>query len=133
MLSVPGLAEFVFQSPLYEDIDLGEGWLDFYFQLRATAHRIDGYCPECKESATYIHSVSDLIKSRKGNNLFKTTGSTEEEPIKDYKFSEMWFCSRNTDHEIKIYFRFDKTTIIKIGQWPSIAVLEFGRFKKYKD
>lgn len=124
------IPQFLFGAPLYTKFKLEKG-MPFLRSLYPTRHisgrstvtNVDGHCPECKQNTIYfysqLHSVEDTWDYIGGKSV-----------IVDFKIN----CSRNGNHKIIFFVFFDKGTVQKIGQLPSLADIsndEVARYRKY--
>lgn len=103
---------------------------------------LDSFCPKCQQSATFHAEISEssqklmreLILSRAVVAPAKSTGfsSTKSNPWKLPVFSKTIVCTR-ARHFVHFHFISENNTIIKIGQYPSLADLAIGNTKRYKE
>jgi len=96
--------------------------------------RLDCYCTECKKERTFISVKTTNPLLGKYNNAIRCfTGRPSNRSMIRYLqyFSRSFTCSMNDSHDLIFYFRLNKNTIQKIGQYPSLADLEQNDIKKY--
>ena len=74
-------------------------------------HKLDGYCPGCKQNTTYKIDGISIPGGDRWNNI-KTRLAYEVMHI---------ICSRHDWHRVRYWFRIDNLKIEKVGQWPSLA------------
>lgn len=130
--------EFIFDTPLYQKILLeGENAL-FFDDIKYKGKRIEGYNSIQKKESTFL-----IIKGLVDSYEYKLY-SIIRIPIKIFNGRDNNFmndlsssyivleCTRYNDL-FYIYTAYDKDskTIMKIGQYPSVADFHIGRLKKY--
>src|SRR5689334_5348846 len=114
----PSVEEFLFNAPLYAEFVLNDDLEDvkilYSHVFRDGRHietKIDGFCPHCKRDSTFVVDGISIPSGDPWKN------------IKDrFAYDEMTItCTRKEHHKVRYYFRVRKMTIMKIGQYPSLA------------
>jgi hypothetical protein len=129
------LEEFVFNVPLYHEITLNNGYKDIIEQLRERSQRttIDGYNSiQRKESTFYLakglgdyrafHSGTDSSFMNYRDSLVR------EEGVKTLDFICQRYYNKIT---IAVFHNPQKSVIVKVGQYPSVADIHIGQVKQY--
>lgn len=112
---------FHLEMPLYHEISLEDLTIaKVVYDLLSHAGTIDAYCIWCDKD-----SVFDAQEHE-----YSTFGNwTQMEP--GFRRNS-YRCTRNTLHKYYIYFRKDQKTLLKVGQWPSVADFQIPQAQKYR-
>lgn len=110
------------QMPLYLDISRTNGKIDqkIYNLLRYSG-TIDAYCIWCNsesifDAKEYFQYEYNTVQWRYGPDFIRSS----------------YECTRNRGHRYYIYFRHTEQSIVKIGQYPSIADFQIPQAEKYR-
>ena len=116
------LREFLFEAPLYARFSVPSGSNELaVLYSRKTLSPLDGHCPHCKRTATFIfegcevgYEAWDYIQQRVswGDKVWLT-------------------CTRNDAHRIAFILRSNRLVVEKIGQFPSLADIALDESKIY--
>jgi len=113
------LSEFFFDTPIYTPVEFDEDNIDVYKKIidRGVSDEFHGYNPWDKIESTFV-VLTDLIPN--GGN-FRGHGTIRVK------------CKR-TDKEFRFYVLGDpnKPSIMKTGQYPSVADFHISEIKQYK-
>ena len=113
-MAIPTVKDLLLELPLYEQLIFNDEVLKHVISnLHIFREPIDAYCVECELSSTFHHS-------------------NYSNSINGGKFSVILKCSRISIHEISFYFIAGYKSLVKIGQFPSIADLTTTDVKKYR-
>jgi hypothetical protein len=113
----PGLAEFLFESPLYEEVTRPRG-----NEVKSlSVATVDGYCPECKQEATFRGGMARIVNVQQ----WEQTPTNRIIEINIY-------CTRTDSHQIRFIVLFLKHSVQKIGQYPSFATVSQAAIKEYR-
>lgn len=117
--------EFIFNTPLYHRIKGEEA--DSLLEELEDAPHVDGYNPQRGIDSTYTISSKLQCGSCSGPYSF------HRDP---FSFSEVWYmtlkCGRYGDTiDIILYFVDADHSILKVGQYPSIADIHIAQIKHY--
>lgn len=135
---------FVFQSGLYTNMKLPNDDAVIYHKFKSDySKRL--YCPYCNEfsifkfskvnidrAATTIQNYSNFLHStgsvtHSNNYVITNLGTT-------INFSNLVFdCALNQSHHLYFYFLTQGDNIIKVGQYPSVADMQFPQMSKYNN
>ena len=127
---LPSIKHLLFEAPLYSRYSLGED-LEHYSWLygRATNQSgnhftptLDGHCRDCQSSATF--SITGIgIPNGDPWTTIKIRRAFDQMEIN---------CTRN-DHVVRYFFYVNRGTVMKVGQWPSLADIAVDETRqKYK-
>lgn len=123
---LPSAQDFYTKIPLYKSYEFDTSNAGKILYLQYCEGTIDTYCVGCGR-----HSVFKGTNSA-SSGLFQTA----QYALSDRIFSVTFACTRDTssdkDHTLFFFFRVSQSRIMKIGQWPSIADLQFEQINKYK-
>lgn len=129
------LEEFVFNVPLYHEITLNNGYNDIIEQLKERSQRtaIDGYNSiQRKESTFYLaKGLGDYRAFHSGTDssyLNYRDFLVREEGVKTLDFICQRYYNKIT---IAVYHNPQKSVIVKVGQYPSVADIHIGQVKQY--
>lgn len=145
------LKRFILEDPLYSRYELEKvreeeildliaykSFSDKIFKLET----IDSFCIECNKNTTFVSKtnssefISMLENDYIANNLrpeFKT--NLIEELSKQSTFVRKFYCPSHkyeSSHELTFIFKIIKKTVVKIGQFPSLADLSRKQIDEYK-
>lgn len=123
---VHSIEELFYEIPLYEMVKLQS--LAQKAQIIGSEKAVfEGFCPQCrKEQPFYLDR--DFIIHRKGD---VPVSQIVEEKV--YKGKERTaYCTRDHSHELRILFDIKGTTLVKIGQLPSLADLGNSEIKRFR-
>lgn len=117
----PGVAEFLFGTPLYQRssyVEEDEGLRELF----VTNFKIDGHCPRCGKHSTFS-------RKRGGLNPHEWNGFVEGAWfINDISIA----CARDETHTIRFNLRAGNKVIQKVGQFPSFADIANDESKQYR-
>lgn len=136
------IESWLLKHPLYEPIEINAEIENAIQAILLFEKAMDCYCPTCKQSATFRGVISDATEKTIQNALISFSqkklanamGSSNaiNNPWKLPVFSKTIVCTR-AQHFVHFHFISENNTIIKIGQFPSLADLAIGNNKQYKD
>ena len=137
--SIMTLEEFVFDIPLYHKVDASNGYNDIVKDLEQSNDviKVEGYNPIHKKESTFYleRGLGELLECSTGpygpGNDFYNTYSTFI--LKGLKVKSIVFKCQRYDDEITIlvYHDYEKSILIKVGQYPSVADIHIGQIKRY--
>lgn len=136
------IESWLLQLPLYKPVTIDTGIETAIQAILLYKQTMDSFCPECQQSATFRAEISESSKKLINDEILKksivapvkNTGSSfkKSNPWKLPTFSKTIVCTR-AQHFVHFHFISENNTIIKIGQYPSLADLAIGNTKKYKE
>jgi len=136
-MTIPEKEKILLEIPLYEEIKFVNEDLDSIFDLLLFDGTVDSYCPTCDEISIF-KGVQDQTNYRR--MLAGPIGSVKrmrgEFVISKFlgKIHQVNFiCTRNKDHLMQFSFLVQDGSIIKVGQYPSIAETSQPKLKKYRN
>lgn len=114
----PTPKQFYIDYPLYDEFTFTEdqdrdGWRIKYF-----GETIDAYCPECGSHSIFSHNPRQILHE-------------EDVWVYDHHFDVTLTCSRNKEHRLYFLFQVRGRIMQKIGQFPSLATLNFYDVRQY--
>ncbi|MEK7129239.1 MAG: short-chain dehydrogenase [Patescibacteria group bacterium] len=113
---------FHLEMPLYHVFDLAIGVdAEKVYKLLSYSGTIDAYCIWCDKE-----SVFDTQE-----HVYSSTTYWEWKNSADFRRNR-YRCSRNSNHEYFIYYLKTKDSLLKIGQWPSVADFQIPQAEKYR-
>lgn len=133
------LEEFVFYIPLYHKIDADNGYNDIIKDLDQSNEdiKVEGYNPIHKKESTFYleRGLSELLECSMGpygpTDDFYNVYSTSILKVLKVK-SVVFKCQRYHDEiTILVYHDYEKSILIKVGQYPSVADIHIGQVKQY--
>lgn len=129
MTAIPPLrsvGQFLFEVPPYAvyqvPSDNGHDILEEFYGRTGDVVRVDGYCPFCHLDSTFTVHGQSIPGGDPWNNI-------HERVAYDQIFIK---CARSDRHTIRYYFRIDKLTVEKIGQYPSLASVASDAVSPYR-
>jgi hypothetical protein len=115
--ALPSVEHLFFKSPLYVQFSLSDKDVEILYGRvqdddgRRVKTKIDGYCQFCKRDSTFTVNSINIAAESTWTNI-KTR----------YAFEQMTIsCARSESHDIRYFLRIRSMTIIKVGQYPSLA------------
>lgn len=150
------IGDIILRQGLYTPIKITTSDLDGLRQLKyastesAYALKIDGFCPKCNNTTTFIRVPNEQDEehtrqpTRISLNYANTPVTVDQQKkleldyqtfITKYNFINISFkCSRNEVHKMQVSFYLDKysSTLMKIGQYPSYSDLNNEELDEYK-
>lgn len=149
--------KYLFTHGLYKETKINDTnkWEILHLMHLSDKDRYDYYCPTCKDTSIYkgisswpraweknglkeVNSWSELVfRGSIAKRARSRSGYIEENNILEYilnigSFETEVKCSRIDTHYVKAFFLIENQSLIKIGQYPSMANLDFGRLNKYR-
>lgn len=116
------MAEFCFGRSLYDVINIDINSEDDYDNFYLWKGKFDCYCPECRDK-TIVYSVESIQESYKNHIWVKG--------VPRY-LTAVFHCARDASHKMVFYMIHDGDQLFKIGQFPSVADLQFGELNKFR-
>ena len=126
--------EFIFDTPLYQKVE-GEDALRIVEELSVSYNPyssligFDGFNPNQNKESTYV--VDYPLQCRR--NIGSSSGFGTHSP---FQYTEPWYvtlkCCRYGDKIDIVLLLAEDKSIMKIGQYPSIADVHIGQIKDYK-
>lgn len=135
------IESWLLERPLYEPIEISAGIEKAIQAILLFEKAMDCYCPACKLSATFRGVISVATEKKFQEEFLISTASfkramgasiVQSSPWKLPVFSKTIVCTR-AQHFVYFHFISENNTIIKIGQYPSLADLAIGNTKRYKE
>jgi hypothetical protein len=121
--------DWLLKLPLYSPVELGD---DIYSAIEAIelfGETMDAFCPSCQQNATFASTIStsaENIKQEEQRNIQRRQlGVYSQSAWKIPNFMKAIVCTR-AGHIVHFYFIHDENSIIKIGQYPSLADMATG-------
>lgn len=115
------VSDFFFNIPIYTKIDITEDNRDTIYYLTDKSITFEGYNPKLKTDTTY--EVYDFSNSYQNRDMF----------YKRYGLKTIEIKCKRTEEIFYFYIKIDpqNKTIMKVGQYPSIADFHISEIKKY--
>jgi len=130
--------EWLLEMPLYSPVELGD---DVNLAIKAILNyskTFDVFCPGCRQSATFKPTVTPeaVMKNSEENRLEQIgrIGGTTTTPLAVWNlpsFSKEIICTRN-HHHVDFYFVKKNKSLIKVGQYPSLADIAIGDTSQFE-
>jgi len=122
--------DWLLKLPLYSPVELGD---DIYSAIEAIAlfeETIDAFCPSCQQNATFAGAIStgaENIKKEEQRRIQirQLGGHSQRSAWNMPNFMKAIVCTR-AGHIVQFHFTHNKNSIIKIGQYPSLADMATG-------
>lgn len=122
--------DWLLKLPLYSPVELGDGIYSAIEAIELFGKTMDAYCPQCQRDATFTGAISDHAQNTKQAQqrkiaIMRFGGHKEKDAWDVPSFTKAIVCSRN-GHILHFYFVVTENSIIKIGQYPSLADMATG-------
>lgn len=127
------IKKFVTETPLYEKVDISDNFLEFIKTILCFQFTVDIYCPQCQKEGVFNHTNSSRIHISGDRLMNSNHMHSSEFKVENKIFNTYLVCSRNSDHFVNVAFYISEGHITKVGQYPSIADLQFSNFAKFKN
>ena len=147
--------KYLFTHGLYKKTKINETnkWEILHLMYLSDKDRYDYYCPTCKDTSIYkgisswpkgwgengvveVNSWNELVFlgsiARRITKYYEEDNNIVEYILNIKSFETEVKCSRIDTHYVKAFFIIENQSLIKIGQYPSMANLDFGRLNKYR-
>jgi len=131
----PLLAEIIAQTGLYAQIPISDvAPVLFSLILHGPS---DIYCAGCKRMSVFraIQTPSKIVTHIESPPILISLKSpsvkSKELKHEDRDFTLELNCTRFATHRIRVMFRVEQDTLMKIGQYPSVADLQLHQLAKY--
>ena len=118
----PSASELCVVWPLYKEYVVANTAkiINDLYNFITSNDTIDTFCPWCGDQTVIFGGKHELDVS-----IHNFT-------IKNRFFNKKFICSRKHHHDFVFYFRLHKRMLSKVGQSPSMADIEKGYIKKYR-
>lgn len=116
--------ELLFGAPLYKMYALPDD-LTIVKQLYGRGiekYKFDAHCPFCRKQTTWTVGGISIPNGDPWNNIKER-----------FSYDQMHVtCGRSGNHLVRFYFRVNKMTIEKVGQYPSLATISNDEVSAYR-
>lgn len=134
--------DWLLNLPLYTPIEVGPDIEDAIEAIQLFEETMDDYCPACQQNATFMAVTSvGAEKARQEeqrlvnvNRLAMVTGVAKQNARRVWvlpEFSKAIVCTR-AGHFVHFHFVSQGESIIKIGQYPSLADMATGDTSQFE-
>lgn len=106
--------QFAFQTPLYSKVSFPDDMILKITLLGHASIRVDGHCSSCGKPSTFCFDSRDELNVEL-HHIRKHV--VERQHVGSFKIT----CSRDSTHELRIWFIMLRDTVEKVGQYPSLA------------
>lgn len=152
--------KFLLTAGLYDHIDINQGNLEDLKEITSGKVRINCYCKECGEKRTFLMQPIKYYDKNTKQNVYLSDEITRiqnicmihnaTQPGGEIKHTEWYWqgnqinsdevrllifkfeCTFNSEHHLDYITLTSENNMIKIGQFPSVADIEFPELKQYK-
>ena len=151
---IPSSQEYYTTFPLYQGIRLSEENASAIQKLLNSRASVDTFCPDCNEKSTFQfkqHICKPALTLQTGERAFAHNAITSSPfaptPSLAIKIQGLWVselaCSRETEnaltfrytpetHTFFVFTLVSDTSLMKIGQYPSIRDMEDPSYKRFR-
>jgi len=134
--AIPSPSEFYLTSPLYTRYPVGTKYFEQGLAIMAYKGPLDVFCPQCGRQSVFQANQNDpeleLFDRMERYSLIRATPTTKDDMLGPEFLQRSFICSRNKGHELHFWIRYDTETLSKVGQFPSLADLEYLELQKYR-
>lgn len=129
------LTSFYTHLSLYEKVNYPDtNMAEMALAIHGFDGNFDEYCPGCGATATLLPvSLDPFSEDRESRALVDASNNFMHgcaTAAVDYEFKKSFRCSRGS-HKFTYTFRFLGDTIVKVGQYPSMADIGIGDVKQF--
>lgn len=128
---LPEIPDLLTRVPLYAKYDISGLPVEIIKKIENFSGPIDIYCLECKQLSVF---ESERRRQSPGTPPRITSGVKMDEGHShhfDRTFAVTLKCTRVLSHTFLVYFLVRNKTLIKVGQYPSLADLQLKGLDKY--
>lgn len=125
--------DFYLNTGLYESVIIDNP--EKAVTLLGSSLNIDCFCTECRKDSTYVANEMPDFKNYQINkvSVLQSRETAEDRFLRtNLCIERSLFCSRDNTHMLHFVFVVSKSSVTKIGQYPSIADLDYGYIRKYR-
>jgi hypothetical protein len=126
-MPLPSPKELHMEMPLYEELNLGAYSAQDSHHVVFFGGTIDAFCPYCKKESVFQRNENAAPL----DYMSWQYGITNPSTATTY-FAWRFECTRNEQHRFTSYFVFRNATLMKIGQFPSVADFQIPEVEKYE-
>ena len=125
------VVEWLLERPLYSAIELGDDVNRAVKSILKYSRTFDVFCPGCRQSATFSAIVTAETKEKISEEerlarIRQLGGGSSPLAVWHLPyFSKKIICTRN-HHNVDFHFVMKDQSLIKIGQYPSLADIAIG-------
>lgn len=119
---LPTISELCLSVPLFHSFHFDESNVEQVRKLIMYKEHIDCYCMECQQSSVF-HVDTENVPYFSTKRLLT---------VRNEIVDQIYNCSRDDKHILYFSFRIHEQTLMKIGQYPTIADLATVEIQKYR-
>ncbi|MBA7619958.1 hypothetical protein ES703_27300 [subsurface metagenome] len=119
---LPTISELCLSVPLFHSFHFDESNVEQVRELIMYKEYIDCYCMECQQSSVF-HVDTENVPYFNTKRLLIARNEIVD---------QIYNCSRDDKHILYFSFRIHEQTLMKIGQYPTIADLAAVEIQKYR-
>lgn len=128
MFNTSTIEDLFFKLPLYNPVPLNESNRQMFLDLMHYQEKVDGYNPDLKQESTFkVWRAVGRSNEYDDYSYYVGKFIIELICVRDSTKFSFYFYVQSVEVEEDVYEYF----LIKIGQYPSIADLEFSKLEKY--
>lgn len=120
---------FFLEVPLYEKVSFGDADHEKIYDIIKFDEKVDCYCPKCNRTSTF----KGLQEKTHPYEIVRVLNNSIVSKWFDKIFALNFTCTRNDAHLMQISVHLFHDSIMKIGQYPSIADLSIPDLRKYRE
>lgn len=125
--------DWLLKLPLYSPVELG----DIHAAIEAISlfeNSMDTFCPECQQNATFVGAIStsaqNINQEQQRRIRIRQMGGRVHNAWDVPFFIKSIVCTR-ARHIVNFHFTHNENSIIKTGQYPSLADMATGDTSQY--
>lgn len=130
--------DWLLNLPLYSPVEIGPDIDEAIQAILMFEETMDSSCPECQQNATFLAVVSSaserIAQEEQRTVLLRRLGGDSSTPRKAWSlpaFSKSMVCTR-AKHFVHFHFVSHNDSIVKIGQYPSLADIATGDTSQFE-
>lgn len=140
---IPTPEKFFLETPIYKFFKVDADNIKNCLMITGFMNSIKSYCPDCSEDSIFIREHDSGYEDMAGledsidlqlKNMKERDGKINITNILDDEFfHNIYFaCAKNHSHKLCFFIMLTENTLVKVGQYPSIATLHDFHVKKYR-
>lgn len=128
--------DFYLKLSLYEPLHIGDVQYKIAeFFSNSKDFQFDCFCPKCSKESTFVMGENEFYFQQPIGSVIRgasPVNNVERINRIGVPKSQIFHCQRNNEHVFTFNFYFTGKTLIKTGQYPSMADIEIPGIQKYK-
>lgn len=137
-MPLPTIDSLFLETPLYEKFPIDINNAEYLYQILFYQSKLDAYCPFCDRHSTFRGTQKyPMAPGGVGTTKFADFGKWGPNAYNGWTSHKIHqvnlVCTREESHLMQFSFYLTNDSLMKIGQFPSIADLSMPDLRKYRE